>query len=447
MTTETLPADLVDFHQVLQLNINQQEMHLVVSFDGRLDGDRLKRAVRLIWDREPILGCRLVEGWYRPSWRRRDDLDSLDPCPVVEETASGERRTEFMVTQRDPRRDPLLSVQLFRGETDTLCVKMSHLVGDASALIKVTRLIGDYYTRLATEPDFRPDVNQAPRAYRAVTREFSWKECFRVIGKIRENRSIMKSLWQVNTEDYDPSVENTQPYYVVRKIPAEVVSRATLYGRRKARATWTTVILAAYYTAMRSMFSFRFPEEPGLVVTTVDVRQKLPAEKRTDHAVSNMSGPVRLRVSPDPSSDFQEVLEELTGQFKSSLRDGTLGFDNPMFVLSMPPLRWLLALVPFSLLRRRSRRFVADNVGTPFRMGGVANLGSLSEENFPFDGVKVEDTWFAGALFRHFGIGIIATGFEGAVTMCVGFHSSVLHREKGEELLDRMVRELEALEV
>ena len=348
MTTETLPADLVDFHQVLQLNINQQEMHLVVSFDGRLDGDRLKRAVRLIWDREPILGCRLVEGWYRPSWRRRDDLDSLDPCPVVEETASGERRTEFMVTQRDPRRDPLLSVQLFRGETDTLCVKMSHLVGDASALIKVTRLIGDYYTRLATEPDFRPDVNQAPRAYRAVTREFSWKECFRVIGKIRENRSIMKSLWQVNTEDYDPDVENTQPYYVVRKIPAEVVSRATLYGRRKARATWTTVILAAYYTAMRSMFSFRFPEEPGLVVTTVDVRQKLPAEKRTDHAVSNMSGPVRLRVSPDPSSDFQEVLEELTGQFKSSLRDGTLGFDNPMFVLSMPPLRWLLALVPFS---------------------------------------------------------------------------------------------------
>lgn len=447
MTIETIPADLVDFHQVLQLNINQQEMHLVVSFDGRLDGDRLKRAVRLIWDREPILGCRLVEGWYRPKWRRRDDLDTLDPCPVVNETAEGERRIEFMVTQGDPRRDPLLAVRLFREESDTLCVKMSHLVGDASALIKVTRLLGEYYTRLASEPDFRPEVNRAPREYRAVIREFSWKECFRVIGKIRANRSVMKSLWKVDASDYDPNAENSVAYYVARRIPADVVSRATLYGRRKARATFTTVILAAYYCAMRSMFSFRFPDEPGLVLTTVDVRQKLPAEKIADHAVSNMSGPVRLRVSPNTDADFKEVLEELTEQFKSSLREGTLGFDNPMFLLSLPPIRWLLPLIPFSLLRRRSRKFVQENMGAPFRMGGVANLGSLGQESFPFEGVTVQDVSFAGALFRHFGIGIIATGFEGAVTMCLGFRSTVLHKEKGEELLDRMVQELEALQV
>jgi NRPS condensation-like uncharacterized protein len=443
--TTGYPADLVDLHQILQLNVNHQEIHLVISFEGELDAARLSRAVRLICDREPILGCRLIEKWYRPYWLRRTDLDDLDHCPVVETTEPEVALQQFMVTPGDPRNDPLLRVRLFRGRGDTLCIKLSHLSGDAVALFKVARLLGEYYTRLKLESGFVPEVNRASRAFAEVAREFTWQDCRRILRKMRANRSVMKSLWKLSPEDYSPQRDQAEAHYVVRKIAADAVSRMAEYARRTSKAAATVALMAAYYCAMRQLFDVRDRDEETLVLTTVDVRRYLPKEKRVDPAVSNMSGPVRLRVPYVTNPEFGAVLGELNEQFKLSHREGLQGVDNPLLLLSRPPASWLLPLIPFGLLRRRSMRFVEQNASTPYRSGGVANFGELQREDYAFDDLPIRDMWGAGALFRHFGIGVVACKFEGALTLCLGFHSSLLHREKGEQLLDLMARQFEAL--
>ncbi len=107
------------------------QIHCIISFNGRVDMERMSRAVRLTLDAEPVLGCRFVKRWWRPYWERRDDLDSIKLCEFTEKADIEQEVKQFLTTPIDPCKDPLVQVQILRSVTDTLCIKVNHVVADA----------------------------------------------------------------------------------------------------------------------------------------------------------------------------------------------------------------------------------------------------------------------------------------------------------------------------
>ena len=61
------------------------EIHLIIDFDGKIDAPRMKKAIRLLLDAEPVLGCRFVETWRKAHWQplAQDELERADILRVV----------------------------------------------------------------------------------------------------------------------------------------------------------------------------------------------------------------------------------------------------------------------------------------------------------------------------------------------------------------------------
>jgi len=95
--------DFIDF--LIDLMIQ-----LELRFNERLDAERLRRAVSLSLDAEPIVGCRLVFHWYR-SYFQRMGKDFWDAFSITEESTKFDAfRSELIDTYQGPQ----LKVCLYR---------------------------------------------------------------------------------------------------------------------------------------------------------------------------------------------------------------------------------------------------------------------------------------------------------------------------------------------
>ena len=117
----------------------------VVTFNGTVDAERMAHAVRLTLDAEPVLGCRLVIHPWRPYWESRSDLDTLCHCLLVEAEDTEVALQRFMADAPAPCSDRPLHVALFRGRTDTLCIRISHAAADAGGLLEYLALLSSTY--------------------------------------------------------------------------------------------------------------------------------------------------------------------------------------------------------------------------------------------------------------------------------------------------------------
>src|SRR5262249_44096328 len=74
----TLPVEYLDEMGAIAEDLGVPSYpHIVVTFPGRLERDRLARAVRLLVEAEPILGCRFEMTSRGAVWQGRADLDAV----------------------------------------------------------------------------------------------------------------------------------------------------------------------------------------------------------------------------------------------------------------------------------------------------------------------------------------------------------------------------------
>src|SRR5689334_3963303 len=106
-------------------------MHAVVSLSECLDDARLMRAVRLTMDAQPILGCKFVPHWFRPYWKRYENLDRMEFCNIRAGRNRPQDVHDFFV---EPLYKLPVRVLVLRGEQERLCIKLDHRVGDGTSL-------------------------------------------------------------------------------------------------------------------------------------------------------------------------------------------------------------------------------------------------------------------------------------------------------------------------
>jgi NRPS condensation-like uncharacterized protein len=110
---------------------NDVQLHCVIVFDRFLDVTRMQRAVQLSLEAEPILACRFVKGKWRQYWEERDYLDWRECVRLVHANNIDQEIGNYLAAPISHLEDPLLQVRIFRSTTDTLCVKVNHMVADA----------------------------------------------------------------------------------------------------------------------------------------------------------------------------------------------------------------------------------------------------------------------------------------------------------------------------
>jgi len=267
---------------------NDIVIRAVVTLGGRVDELYLRRALRLSLDAAPIAGCRYVEGWWRPHFRRLGAVDEAALLQVIPAYGPGDPEASlarYLLEPFEPFEGPMIRAALIRGQRDAgrcdmLCVKAHHLFGDGAGMVEYLYLLAELYAALERDPDHAPVPNvNGDRSLRQVLRHFSRRALLQ--GQGGAPPFFSDPRWAL---DLSPATGGP-PALLVRTLPPGRLASIHAYARAQG-ATVNDVLLAAWYRAVYRLVQPP-PGTPLATPTHIDLRRHLPG--RRAGAIANLS--------------------------------------------------------------------------------------------------------------------------------------------------------------
>ncbi len=421
------PQDLLNF---LGRAVANQQVNVVLRLEGSLDEDRLRRALRLALDVQPVLGCRFVEDPDRPQWVRRDDLDELDLCTVLPGAGADAELWRFVASPTDPRRDALVRAAVLRDRSDTLCVKVDHVAADAAGARQFVTLLARTYASLCHGAEAAGAVEpQTGRGLGQVLRGFAPETLGRIGGQFRGGGAPAFG-WPRAASPAADAVE-----FSVRHLEPARVRPLRAWGRSRG-ATLNDVLLAAFFRSLIELFDPP-PGEPLPVQVPVDLRRYLPG--KAAGAVCNLSSAVWPAIRRESAATFASAVAAVIDAM-APLKADDPGIGAALFVDRV-----------FSLPFSQAMAAATENMGA----GGdrsypyLSNLGEVSLGAADVAGaqhfgeLRVRDGFLVSPALYPPGSMVGVSTFGEALTLTVGHPCAPDTASLVARLLDSMERDLE----
>jgi len=401
------------------------------------------RAVRLTVDAEPILACRWVEHWFRPSWRRRDDLDQAEFCEIRESWNSRADVEAFLEVPPDVP----LRVLLLRAAADLICIKLDHRAGDGGATKDYAYLLADVYNRLCADPSYEPTPNvDGRRGMRQLRDRFGLGEKLRIFGLgLGTLRRLARTTggWKFPR----PQSDALEGAHVT--LDAARVRAIRGYALRR-RATLSHVLVAALY---RAIWHVRPQPSGGPLPITVpaDLRRYLPAKRAV--GLCNLNGMVVISIDRQSGESLDGAMTQVRDQMMQAQRSKYLGLPLSGFLVEGPPvIRHMVGLIPYASMKRllQRDRHPGSREHEISRRVIFTDLGELEPDRLAFAGAGISDAFLTGGAFKEVTrsrgiasappLAMAASGFRGALTLSLGYGP----RELLNDLFEEMMRILPA---
>jgi NRPS condensation-like uncharacterized protein len=405
------------------------QMGAAVRCGSRLDEKRVLRALRLLVDSEPVLGCRFVVETGVPHWERLADLDGLVTLEALPSADPESDAAAFVAAGLDPRGGPQVRAAVLRGaDGDTLVLKTTHVALDGGALKQMLYIIGRYYRALAADPGFTPEPDTRPRSLGTIGRTASFAE---VLKAVRLRRNFPHTDWWV------PGLGgHGEPTYLSDAIGPEDFAALARYGKGLG-ATVHDLLLAAYY---RALFAELKPA-PGArtpINMSADLRPWLPPDAVM--ALANLPATWAITVTPVEGEPFEGTLArvvERTRAWKAEDVGRTRAVES---VLGDRIIRFL----GMPTLRRHWARITRTLEGTGYP--SLTNIGEV--DGIALDlgrDVPVSDAYLFGPISYPGGLIVTVTTFRGLLRLSAGVDSLSVDVGMVRRILDGTVAELRAV--
>jgi NRPS condensation-like uncharacterized protein len=397
----SFPATGTDVAVSITRMVTHHRIGLRLAFDGRLDPERLSRAVRLSLDAEPILGCSFETDAFEASWKRLPDLDATLPFSF-KETADPAGVMNAFQAEEVGDAGPQAAVALLRSAAgDELGIKVSHVLADGRAAKQYAYLLADIYTRLGVDPAYAPEPNLAPRP----TGRDVWANLTREQRRdAKKAKTWANATWQV---PFKGRTGRGLTYRTLALAPARF-GAIRAYGKEHD-ATVNDMMLAAFLRA--AVLAFDPPTGvPLSVMCTADLRRYLPDAERLPIANISISGSLDIERADE---EFDETLRRVRQRMDAWART----CYGAGAVLGAEKLAGLGYRMTKALLGATLRLAGRSDKTYPW----FTNIGVLDEARLAFDG----QTSAAGHMYGPSAIGasIVPTvsTYRDTLTVCMGF--------------------------
>jgi len=421
---KTFKAGTVDKLTFALKKFGDQQIHGVFFFNGRFDKTRLKKAVRMVLDIEPTLGCKFIEHPKKPYWERRDDLDSLDYITFVDSTDFDKDLFDYIITPCDPREDLGVQVRIFHQEkNDVLCIKTNHAIIDGGGCVEYLQLLRKVYQKLAQNPEFEFEVNiSGSRSLKQVLRRFN---IFQKIFIFFKNMSS-KPNWMFP----HIGLEALKPNYIIRRIPPERFRKIKKFGKEFG-ATINDMTLTAFY---RAIFQILNPEPMKKLVTvlTINLRAYLPEYK--GESICNLSSSAYPELDYIPNEPFKDTLMRVRDEMKFRKKYAP-GIGPAFFIENV-----------FRLPFERVKQSIQDRYDKDLKRKAThpvfTNVGLITTEDLDFGEIKALDGHIMTPIMNAPGFIIGLMTFNETMSLCMGFYESSYDKDIVKKFFDLMDMEL-----
>lgn len=390
------------------------------------DGERLRRALALVVEAHPILGCRLVRHPGRPYWEPVGAGEGGDPFVATSDPGAYEA---FTLEPQDPCRGPQVRVcVLGEGGGARIALRVAHTLCDAGGTKELSGLLSSTYAHLAVEPGYRPPPGGGSRSGRQVVRRLplrAWP-----VACMSFLRVVRTGFFPHETHSLRlPRGERTPLARLARDLPAGRV--AALAGKgRAAGATVNDILLAAFYRAL--VAAEPWDGRSGLrAQMTVDMRRYLPSGRGDE--LCNLSSFEYPFIVRDPGGGFDGTLAAVRGITRRIKR----GHPGLAFMLTAP----FLGMLSYDGVVRFCRSYAEDDRKAANFAPGLTNMGPIPPACVEFDGRRAAAARLLMPPAYPPTICLGVSGYEGSVTISAAVPRHVEGRIGS--LLDGITGELE----
>lgn len=380
-------------------------VQLEMDFRASLDPERLEKALGLMLDAEPVLGCRLVCDPKLPYWQRLSAAERKN----FSFTANESDYLAFRHESLDYSKGPQLQACLLRnGQGDRLLLKVAHQASDAGGVKNITEKLSSIYNRLEKEPRYKPEPNLAG------CREFSqimhhvpfWAYPVIFINFLSQSWS---NAFPASTLQLPIPQGPAAPFtYVVKHLPARRLEKIRQFGKARG-ATINDVLVAAYYWAL--VREAGWDQKAMLrLQTTIDLRRwYLPDDK--DGGICNLSAYEYPNLDRVLGRDFGETVE-LVSRKKKSRKKNWVGLTD---VCLMP----LLNLMSFEKQEKLAVKAMNSLIKRKSFPNALTNMGEIKKQSVTF-GMEPERACLLTPFIYPplFGGGVSV--YDGELTFCGG---------------------------
>ncbi len=434
------PTNIADRLYYCMRRVSTGYYHLILSLDGHVDEGRLAKSARLAAEVEPLLGCRFVDQWFRPRWERQFELRELELLRVEEPADVPARLREFMSENCDPRYDLQFKLLLLRKGTDTICLRVNHMIADGRSGKDLIHLLASIYNRLGENPGYHPRPHlMRDRSFKSLSQQLTWKDKRAIVRNARwPIRRLKRS--GLNWQFPIPSTDSGRIRMLTLALPRERGEAIRRYARHH-QFSLNLVLITAFFRALAATVPHQ-DDVPLSIITTVDLRRYLQS-KQTD-TLCNMGGAEILFAPATMETPFHDIVAQFQEQFEG-LKAKYLGFNVLALILLLlegfPLVRPFSACIPFAFLKALINRVLRS----PVRQGiaVLTNVGEVDQEICRFgDTEATHATLFATVPRRPGILGLAVIYFRNAITISCSHFENRMSQTIMQAVLDRMDHEL-----
>jgi len=344
-------------------------IQLELKFSEPLDIERLRKAVYLTLNAEPILSCQLVPHWHRPYFQRIS-CDSMND--VFHTTESIEEFDTFRSMLIDAYQGPQLKVYHYHSsEEDRLLIKVAHNVTDVGGLNSIARTFSSIYSRLKDNPAYEPAPNiNASRGLRIVTKHLKWQAYPRIY--LNYLKGLLAQMPRQGTHTLHlEKVPLTPREFVHKLISEERVAYLKEYGHYH-NATLNDLIVAAIFRAL--IIDEEWNQQSHLrLITSVDLRRWYLSEEEGE-TIANLSAMEVISLKNCAGDNFLATLEQVVA-FMEKRKSSYIGLSDLMGGIP-------IMILPDKLGHKLYKKVVqqAGNIAP-----GLTNMGEIAIDAVTFD--------------------------------------------------------------
>ncbi|NLI90987.1 MAG: hypothetical protein GX434_01915 [Peptococcaceae bacterium] len=398
----------------------------VLHFEERLDDRRIKKAVRISADMEPILGCRFVVNEEKPFWQRLDDLDEIDWCPV--ETAEDEEEAvnRFLSISSDPIQGPQVMVKLICSvNLDVLCIKLNHSCCDGGGAKEYILLLSTIYTALG-KGDSEFSLNT--RGRRDQYRLFKELGIGNPQAHFNPELAGQQPTWSFPWNPRQPDIKYIRIAF--RVIEGEKYQNLALYAKER-KVSVNDILLTAYF---RSLFTMLNPDEgePVDIMVTIDLRRYLP-EGKTE-AICNLSGAIRIKIFRKAGESFEDTLQRIHAEM-NEMKTKNLGVNSAIICELLGGMKFSEA---YEIYRSGREQSLASGKFSPL----LSNFGVISKAPLFFGQTQVKCAYLVSPALYAPGFMLGAGTYMDRLTLTVSYAEPATSGTDVEEFMEILCGEL-----
>lgn len=422
----TLKAELWDKVQFMFRGYYDRMMHVALYYDGKIDLDCLKTALKYILEKIPILRSSFVPREIKPYWRVNDFFNIDDYVSVVETNDLKTAVDEFLTGEISPFELLQMRIRIVRARgRDTFLFIANHMCCDGGDLKYLISKIIECYNAALTKGG--PEEVQIKSGTRSFSQLYSGMNGFNKIAahELWSNASAIKNpaRFPFGAEEADE-----KRYILKTKLSVPDFSMLRKIGK-DMNATVNDMLLTVYIRALSKLIGTVLPIS---VVSMIDLRRYIPGG--ATKGLTNMTGFMPTTVFLDENESFLATLTKVKQETAKAKEDKYLGLHG------IPLLRRAFRLFPiFSL----AQSIIKLGYTNPYV--GMSNIGIINKEAYSIEGMELVDAFFTGALkFKPY-MQIAVTTFEDEMTLTIAIRCNETDKKNLERLFENIHAEIDGL--